>query len=149
MEFVCKKPEGCGETKPRGDFYPKGDHTKPPKPFLCLSCIRFAKIGVDDDRLVGLWSQQHWSCAICMVRLSRPDDGRIDVNKRDHDEVSVILPDTSVRGLLCVKCSMGLGQFNHNWKICERAALYLRENGDISYVDYDLELPELSQGSTK
>ncbi len=51
-------------------------------------------------------------CKIC---------GRIDLMHIDHDHIS-----GTIRGLLCVKCNTGLGQFNEDPDLMTRATEYLK-----------------------
>ena len=74
-----------------------------------------ANYGLSESDYRTLVEGQQGQCAIC---------GRIPARRRlavDHDHET-----GSVRGLLCGPCNIGLGVFQDNPTILEKAAEYLR-----------------------
>jgi Recombination endonuclease VII len=69
----------------------------------------------------SLLRQQGGGCAICGSR-SR---GNISLHV-DHDHESGL-----VRGLLCVRCNNGLGQFKESFRLMSRAADYVDSGGFV------------------
>lgn len=70
--------------------------------------------GIDIETYKSMFLKQHGVCAIC---------GKAEKTKRlavDHDHAT-----KKVRGLLCQKCNVGLGYFEDNISLLERAANYL------------------------
>jgi hypothetical protein len=76
------------------------------------------KFGLNSEEHEKLLAAQDGRCAIC--RLSGNDSISLHV---DHDHVT-----GRVRGLLCVRCNGGLGQFREEPELLRRAARYV-ENG--------------------
>jgi hypothetical protein len=77
--------------------------------------------GVSLDQLAGILDDQGGCCAICRdkVELMAPrNQGGAAV---DHDHAT-----GRVRGMLCIKCIAGLGQFRDNEDHLMRAIAYLR-----------------------
>jgi hypothetical protein len=70
-----------------------------------------------------LWNEQRQRCAICdkPVQIIKSKEGNAAAVDHDHNT-------GEVRGLLCMKCNMGVGQFNDNAQLLHKAARYL-ENG--------------------
>lgn len=67
----------------------------------------------------NMFAQQDGICAICGLP---PEGGKHLVVDHDHD--------TGVnRGLLCNRCNLSIGAFNHNPVLLENAVGYLREHG--------------------
>lgn len=65
----------------------------------------------------ALFERQGRACAIC--RVTETPDGRWHT---DHDDTIGM---TAVRGILCVRCNIGIGQLDHNRDRLEAAILYL------------------------
>lgn len=74
-----------------------------------------ATYGINRRAYEQFWSDQNGRCPICGTSL---DETHIHI---DHCHVS-----GQVRGLLCVSCNLGLGQFKESQHILARAATYLR-----------------------
>jgi hypothetical protein len=64
--------------------------------------------------------KQNSSCAIC---FTKEPGGRHSKFQVDHNHTT-----NKVRGLLCGKCNRGLGFFNDNYTVLEKAANYIREH---------------------
>ena len=87
--------------------------------------------GLTKEDYNRLLAQQDGCCAIC-------GESESEINKKithykalsvDHDHKT-----KQVRGLLCSRCNIGLGNFKDNIKIMARAIQYLRpELQDMSY----------------
>jgi hypothetical protein len=126
--------EECREEKYRGDFSP--EDPKKRRNRKCKSCVIETKYGINDDMLLGNFlGLQGERCAICRKSLPLKADGRpechIDHNHDDRYKSTTFPGSHSVRGFLCRNCNLGLGHFKENWKICQQAALYLRNNGNV------------------
>lgn len=72
------------------------------------------RYGIDEDRFERILRRQGGTCAIC--RSPRP-------KHVDHCHDS-----SAVRGILCVNCNNGLGKFEDDVGIMERAILYLGDS---------------------
>ena len=77
---------------------------------------RKAKYGVTGDAYRVMLTKQNGRCDICKL----PMGGKSKAIHVDHDHISQV-----VRGLLCVNCNTGLGQFYDNPLFLIQAALYL------------------------
>ena len=88
----------------------------------CRECARKNRIeatyGITHEEFLVLLEKQHGCCAIC----------------KNNFEASGITPNIdhchssgAVRGLLCASCNKGLGNFNDNAALLERALDYLGE----------------------
>jgi len=65
-----------------------------------------------------LFERQHGLCGICHNRMDRP--------LLDHNHETM-----EVRGLLCSRCNIGLGQFKDDTSLLESALEYLKNNAGI------------------
>ena len=74
--------------------------------------------GITNEDYELMLSQQNNSCAICG---KHKDSFKIALAV-DHDHAT-----GNVRGLLCSKCNVGLGHFNDEVGLLEKAILYLKE----------------------
>jgi hypothetical protein len=74
------------------------------------------KYGITLEDYVGMLVAQGGGCAIC----GEPEpDGRSLHVDHDHDT-------GAVRGLLCFTCNAGIGMFDHDLRLLDAAADYLR-----------------------
>lgn len=78
--------------------------------------------GVDRDAYLDLLDTQNNKCAICN-KSKETFEKNLCV---DHCHTS-----NNVRGLLCLKCNMGLGYFNDDENLLQQAINYL--NNNLSY----------------
>jgi hypothetical protein len=107
---------------------------------ICLSCRRTSAVHgktccqqcLDDKKLTlkfgsagpyrqlyaELFERQGGRCGICTESMNRP--------VLDHNHKTM-----EVRGLLCQKCNIGLGQFKDNPQILKAALTYLENNTGI------------------
>lgn len=87
------------------------------------------KYGITVSEYNRLLALQEGKCAIC--KTDCPGKGKRHFHV-DHDHLS-----GKVRGLLCVKCNMGLGSFDDNQALLWAAAFYVNENrADCDPEDY-------------
>lgn len=76
-------------------------------------------ITLEDYKL--LREQQFSRCAICGAHETKGQYGRLYV---DHDHKT-----GKVRGLLCSHCNLGIGKFNEDVSIMNRAMIYIVQGG--------------------
>jgi hypothetical protein len=72
--------------------------------------------GVSADEFDRLLAEQGGGCAICGVIPKRAASLHLD---HDHDT-------GAIRGILCLSCNQGVGQFRDDPGLLEKAARYLR-----------------------
>lgn len=72
--------------------------------------------GISADEFDKLLGKQGGGCAICGKRPERMESLHLD-----HDHVT-----GRVRGILCIGCNQGLGQFYDDPELLQRAVAYLR-----------------------
>lgn len=78
------------------------------------------RYGISREDYNTLFSLQNYCCAICLTKEVGRGHTYFHV---DHDHNT-----GRVRGLLCDKCNRGLGYFNDNSSLLERASRYLYED---------------------
>lgn len=76
---------------------------------------RLTANGITAERYADLLRVQQATCAIC--RKVCPTGKRLAV---DHDHQTGF-----IRGLLCTRCNMGIGQFQNNYQLLQKAATYM------------------------
>ena len=77
--------------------------------------------GLDYRDYVSMYVGQAGSCWICGTKLEKfKTDSDTQTACVDHDHET-----GEVRGLLCVKCNLGLGYFNDSPELLDRAIEYL------------------------
>lgn len=89
-----------------------------------LSSNRLRRYKLSPGQFVAMAKAQNMGCAICGV--TPPIVGKLVV---DHNHAT-----GEIRGLLCRKCNLGLGTFQDNPHLLNRASEYLLSAGD--YSDY-------------
>lgn len=99
----------------------KEEHPLPKEQIQNRRLLYLYGIGVDDKN--KLWLLQEKSCAICLM-LFEVDDLSVDHCHRTG----------GVRGLLCRKCNLGLGNFDDQPDRLVRAMEYLHQFGSSSSV---------------
>lgn len=119
----------CHQSKPMTEFY-KAKSTKDGAQSWCKTCVKAkAKSGFKDwklrkyygitaDQFKDLHDKQNGVCAIC----NRPNVTDKQALSVDHCHKTL-----KVRGLLCANCNRGLGLFQDNAELMERAAAYIKE----------------------
>lgn len=83
------------------------------------------KYGITQSEYLEIFRKQNGQCAICGV-------SHLELNRPlcvDHDHVS-----KKVRGLLCVKCNMGIGDLNDDILLLEKATEYLKHHSQKEAV---------------
>jgi hypothetical protein len=76
------------------------------------------KYGLSEREYIAMLNAQGGRCAICSTAVPGGPHG---VWAIDHDHAT-----RAVRALLCHNCNLGLGQFDDDPEMLERAAVYLR-----------------------
>src|SRR3989338_3224623 len=91
----------------------------------CQQCLedkkltaKFGTAGPYRQLYAELYERQKGLCGICHKQMIRP--------LLDHDHESM-----AVRGLLCSRCNVGLGQFEDDPKLLSDALYYLNNNAGI------------------
>ena len=94
----------------------------------CQQCLedkkltaKFGTAGPYRHLYVDLFEKQNGLCGICRNPMSRP--------LLDHNHETL-----EVRGLLCSKCNVGLGQFNDDLALVSAALEYLKNNAGIGVL---------------
>ncbi len=80
--------------------------------------LKFGTAGPFRQLYAELFEKQRGLCGICQKPMGRP--------LLDHDHQTM-----EVRGLLCARCNVGLGQFNHDASVLKAALYYLEHNAGI------------------
>lgn len=139
---TCTK---CNETKPLTEFYKdsqkqsgyrpdckdcnkqvSSEYAKRNRTKVNLNNMKY-KTGVDKNLYNSLLLEQDNKCAIC--GCSQEENGkRFSI---DHSHNSLL-----IRGLLCNKCNQGLGYFNDNIEILNKAIIYLQNNISLRNLRY-------------
>lgn len=79
-----------------------------------------AKYGITQDEYDALLKQQNGVCAICLSPQMTVRQGKTIMLCIDHDHET-----DEVRGLLCSKCNVALGQMDDSPALLRQAAEYL------------------------
>tara|TARA_Y100000310_G_scaffold327695_1_gene394452 strand:+ start:1730 stop:2584 length:855 start_codon:yes stop_codon:yes gene_type:complete len=86
----------------------------------CKECVKsdglMSKYGISELEYKRLFSLQNHSCAICKI-----DSSKVDFLYVDHEHSD----SGRVRGLLCKECNWGLGIFEDNLTLLQKAVDYL------------------------
>lgn len=77
------------------------------------------RYGITIQQRNEMFNKQDGLCAIC----GKPPKTILTQFHIDHDHMT-----GRIRGLLCVKCNMGLGLFKDNLRLLEKAKEYLNAN---------------------
>jgi hypothetical protein len=77
--------------------------------------------GITPERFDEMYFEQGGKCAICSKELHLNEDGYNELHV-DHDHATQY-----VRGLLCSRCNLAIGQFEDSITFLQRAVLYLQE----------------------
>jgi hypothetical protein len=80
--------------------------------------VKFGSAGPYRQLYAELFERQHGLCGICQELMNRP--------LLDHNHETM-----EVRGLLCSRCNVGLGQFKDSPKILAAALNYVENNAGI------------------
>ena len=140
MNKVCTK---CKQKKPVGDFY-SGRATRYKDGYpQCKICIAkknkqwrrknkerikylsrkqiLKGYGLTPDQYDILLESQNGVCAICGKPETRVLKGKLCELAVDHDHKT-----GRVRGLLCVRCNLGIGSFGDSSELTQKAVEYLK-----------------------
>ena len=74
----------------------------------------------------ALLSAQANCCAICTGHIGHDGSTKFKRGYVDHDHGT-----GAVRGLLCRRCNVSIGQFEDNPRLLDAAAAYLRKHGKV------------------
>jgi hypothetical protein len=95
----------------------------------CRDCERSNQLerdyGIDKNEYDRMLEKQEGLCAICRIAESLTFNEKVVLLSVDHCHAT-----GKVRGLLCRACNMAIGALRDDPKILDRAANYLRENGN-------------------
>jgi hypothetical protein len=78
------------------------------------------KYGITKDRYDELLKYQDGKCAICNCAETVKLNGKLKRLAIDHCHQT-----NFVRGLLCSRCNVAIGNFNDNWILLDNALEYL------------------------
>lgn len=126
----------CGEDKPLDNFYARKNQCKPclrekqslyrnSRPNFNLSHNLKQRYGITIEEYQTFIANQNFACAICTVEISDAVEykaGRSVVVDHNHET-------GEVRGILCSKCNLVLGQARESTDVLYRAIVYLSERG--------------------
>lgn len=118
---VCSR---CQEEKPEAGYYLTTNHGKPYLRAQCRACDNKIRRRTHLRRTYNMTltdfedmrTQQKSCCKICGNLML----GRIDI---DHNHKT-----GKIRGLLCINCNGGLGNFKDSIEMLEKAIEYLQNN---------------------
>ena len=148
LEALMKVCKGCKIEKAIEDF-PKHPHSKDGHTNLCKKCTNEAakqristhlrqkewrgrnkeklvdydlrrRFGISLEEYETLLTQQNGVCAICGKPETYTYRGKIKNLSVDHEHRT-----GQIRGLLCYKCNLGIGQFEDSVELLDRAKAYL------------------------
>lgn len=126
-----KRCSRCGEIKLLGDFYIQ-TKARDGRTSACRECTKAAnresgrlhRYGLDDRSAKALHDAQNGRCAICGIELlfAGGAEALSEIMRIDHDHAT-----GAVRGLLCIRCNVGLGQARDDVATLKRAIGYLKD----------------------
>ena len=80
-----------------------------------------SKYGLDIESYNKMFLEQDGKCLICSHPESeRLPNGQLKPLAVDHCHIT-----GTIRGLLCLRCNIGIGNFNDNWVLLQNAMEYL------------------------
>lgn len=110
---------GCDELLPERLFHKNGAREDGLQVY-CKSCVTLRRHGVTSDEYALLVREQGGRCAICRKR--EVPGKKLSV---DHDHRT-----SSIRGLLCGSCNLGLGKFRDDLTLLRKAVAYMEAHGE-------------------
>lgn len=145
-----KRCHDCHQEKPKSEFYVQRRNTKTGKEYhysKCKVCSlkdcknRYEtlkdykyklkkKYGLSWEEYLTIYNLQQGKCSICSIFLEMPGNTNSEKLKAgviDHDHIS-----GNIRGILCSKCNIGIGQFQDNSEVLLKASLYLKLHNEIN-----------------
>ena len=124
MTIDTKRCRNCLEDKVLDAFH--NDRRTPDGRYdVCRAC-RTKHRNITDipkERYEALLQSQNYSCAICGINAEETKQGLAV----DHDHAT-----DEVRGLLCMRCNVGLGYFKDNINSLNQAVNYLLKSDDAT-----------------
>lgn len=110
---------GCDELLPERLFH-KNRSKEDGLQVYCKSCVNHRRHGIASDEYALLMHKQDGRCAICG---HKPSPGRsLAVDHCHHT--------SSIRGLLCTNCNLGLGKFKDDVTLLRKAVAYMEAHGE-------------------
>ena len=83
------------------------------------------RVGWTPERFDIYWEEQEGRCAICQREVSRETESHhTDKAYADHKHIEPPLP----RGILCVNCNLGLGNFQDSPELMKAAIAYVKKH---------------------
>jgi len=73
--------------------------------------------GLSHKNWLKMWEDQNGRCKICGENFTKPGDANVDHNHKTG----------KIRGLICRKCNLGLGNFNDDPELLIKASKYLKK----------------------
>ena len=134
---LIKTCPDCGLEKSYLEFHIKHDknkyfyltgHCKPCAHARATNRNFINRYGITEEEVYKLLDQQNGKCVICKMTLTPPSSGTKKLKSTfnvDHCHKT-----NKVRGLLCLGCNTGLGQFRDNKELLTSATRYLEMFGD-------------------
>jgi hypothetical protein len=113
---LCKE---CHSQKSKDRYFNKGGKEKQK---VRAQRYNLKKYGLSVEQYSKMVEDQQGLCKICRKNESHRTSTRFNLFV-DHDHTT-----GKVRGLLCHHCNVGLGHFEDNRELLERAIRYLDEN---------------------
>jgi hypothetical protein len=111
LEDISRRPKNLPNMTSSTGFFLTKDLRK-----LNIKETRYRKYGITGKEVEDIFIKQDSRCGICRKKLH--------LNTRDchidHDHKT-----NKVRGILCMKCNLGLGSFRDNPKFLKLAISYL------------------------
>lgn len=89
-------------------------------PERCRDATRKCRYGITRQQYDMLLESQNGVCAICTNPETKKIKGKVCNLHVDHDHET-----NEIRGLLCGKCNLGIGAFNDDVHIMQRAIEYI------------------------
>jgi len=86
---------------------------------------RFGKYGLTEEGFFQLLSKQEGKCAICGFEFTKEMSVVDNPNKAEKPHIDHCHTSGNVRGLLCINCNAGLGQFKDDPQRLQSAIQYL------------------------
>lgn len=104
-------------------------HSNPDRMRAARRRRRFRKYGLTESAYQVMRSQQDDKCAVCQKDFERDKRGW-DTCHIDHDHET-----GKVRGLLCSRCNVALGDFQDSEAVLTRAIEYLRKHKQKTKIE--------------
>lgn len=126
-----KKCPVCQLIRPRHDFPKRSSGGSSSR---CFDCQAVSKYGISSVEFNKILASQGGVCAICESNILFFSRNKDAFNKLcvDHDHET-----GEIRGLLCLRCNVGLGVFRDSSSLLVRAAEYLDGyRRDLEFPDW-------------